>query len=77
MWLRCGVLQGSSTYSVQYGRRDCLPGVQGTVLYEGSDVRTVNGFVLPRDRGLEYASLKYRRRNSVIIIARFYGNLVS
>ena len=40
------------------------------VLYEGSDVRTVNGlFVLPRDRGLEYASLKYRRRNSVIIIA--------
>ena len=27
-----------------------LPGVQGTVLYEGSDVRTVNGFVLPRDR---------------------------
>ena len=36
-------------------------GVQGTVLYEGSDVRTVNGgFVLPRDRGLEYASLKYR-----------------
>ena len=22
-------------------------GVQGTVLYEGSDVRTVNGFVLP------------------------------
>ena len=43
--------------------------VQGTVLYEGSDVRTVNGFVLPRDRGLEYTSLKYRRRNSVIIIA--------
>ena len=42
----------------------------GTVLYEGSDVRTSrNGFVLPRDRGLEYASLKYRRRNSVIIIA--------
>ena len=40
-----------------------------TVLYEESDVRTVNGFVLPRDRGLEYASLKYRRRNSVIIIA--------
>ena len=32
-------------------------------------VRTVNGFVLPRDRGLEYASPKYRRRNSVIIIA--------
>ena len=33
--------------------------VQGTVLYEeGSNVRTVNGFVLPQDRGLEYASLK-------------------
>ena len=44
-------------------------GVQETVLYEGSDVRTVNGFVLPRDRGLECASPKYRRRNSVIIIA--------
>ena len=50
-----------------------LPGVQGTVLYEGSDVRTVNGFVLPRDRGLEYASLKYRRRNSMIIIASLQG----
>ena len=46
-----------------------LPGVQGTVLYEGSDVRTMNGFVLPRDRGLECASPKYRQRNSVIIIA--------
>ena len=54
---------------VMYVRRDRLPGVQVTVLYEGGDVRTVNGFVLPRDRGLEYASLKYRRRNSVIIIA--------
>jgi len=55
---------------VVYVRCDCLPGVQGTaVLYEGSDVRTVNGFVLPRDRGLECASPKYRRRNSVIIIA--------
>ena len=46
-----------------------LLGVQGAVLYEGSDVRTVNGFVLPRDRSLECASPKYRRRNSVIIIA--------
>ena len=53
-----------------YGATTLSGGVQGTVLwYEGSDVRTVNGFVLPRDRGLEYASLKYRRRNSVIIIA--------
>jgi hypothetical protein len=57
MDVRCGV------------RTARLPGVQGTVLYEGSDVRTVNGFVFPRDRGLEYASPKYRRRNSVIIIA--------
>ena len=32
-------------------------------------MRTVNGFVFPRDRGLECASPKYRRRNSVIIIA--------
>ena len=56
MDVRCGV------------RTARLPGVQGTVLYEGSDVRTVNGFVLPRDRGLEYASLKYRRRNSAVII---------
>ena len=29
----------------------------------GSDVRTVNGFVLPRDRGLEYASLKELPKN--------------
>ena len=53
--------------------------VQGTVLAAVATstrggvtwLRTVNGgFVLPRgDRGLEYASLKYRRRNSVIIIA--------
>ena len=57
MDVRCGV------------RTARLLGVQRTVLYEGSDVLTVNGFVLPRDRGLEYASLKYRRRNSVIIIA--------
>ena len=58
MDVRCGV------------RTARLPDVQGTVpLYEGSDVRTVNGFVLPRDRGLECASPKYRRRNSVIIIA--------
>ena len=57
---------------VAYVRRARLPGVQGTVLYEGSDVRTVNGFVLPRDRGLEYASPKYRRRNSVIIIASLW-----
>ena len=57
MDVRCGV------------RTARLPGVQGTVLYKGSDVRTVNGFVLPRDRGLECASPKYRRRNSVIIIA--------
>ena len=61
-------------WAVYHVRRARLPGgVQGTVLYEGSDVRTVNGFVLPRDRGLEYyasqPSLKYRRRNSVIIIA--------
>ena len=40
-------------------RTERLPGVQGIVLYEGSDVRTVNGFVLPRDRGLECASPKY------------------
>ena len=33
MDVRCGV------------RTARLPGVQGTVLYEGSDVRTVNGFV--------------------------------
>ena len=42
---RCGVRRSSTAR---------LPGVQGTVLYEGtgSDVRTVNGgFVLPRDRG--------------------------
>ena len=58
MDVRCGVRSHGAT------------GVQGTVLYEGSDVRTVNGFVLPRDRGsLECASPKYRRRNSVIIIA--------
>ena len=61
MDVRCGV------------RTARLPGVQGTVLYEGSDVRTVNGFVLPRDRGLECASPKYRRRNSVIIIASLQG----
>ena len=41
-----------------YARRPRLPGgVQGTVLYEGSDVRTVNGFVLPRNRGLEYCTM--------------------
>ena len=57
MDVRCGV------------RTARLLGVQGTVLYEGSDVRTVNGSVLPRDCGLECASPKYRRRNSVIIIA--------
>ena len=45
MDVRCGV------------RTARLPGVQGTVLYEGSDVRTVNGFVLPRDRGLECARI--------------------
>ena len=49
MDVRCGVLRTAQ-----------LGGVQGTVLYEGSDVRTVNGFVLPRDRGLECASPKYR-----------------
>ena len=38
MDVRCGV------------RTARLLGVQGTVLYEGSDVLTVNGFVLPRDR---------------------------
>ena len=34
--------------------------VKGTVLYECSDVRTVNGFFLHRDSGFEYASPKYR-----------------
>ena len=55
---------------VVYVRRDWCTRNCTVRVYEGSDVRTVNGFVLPRDRGLEYyASLKYRRRNSVIIIA--------
>ena len=63
----CGVASGYGC--AMWCTHGATTGVQGTVLYEGSDVRTVNGFVLPRDRGLEYASLKYRRRNSVIIIA--------
>ena len=57
MDVRCGVRTARLVYKELYCTRR-------------SDVRTVNGFVLrPRDRGLEYASLKYRRRNSVIIIA--------
>ena len=51
----CGVVGGVRTTAL---RRPRLPGgVQGTVLYEGSDVRTVNGFVLPRNRGLEYCTM--------------------
>ena len=59
MDVRCGVRTAQQLPGVQ--------AVQGTVLYEegargATWLRTVNGFVLvPRDRGLEYASLKYRR----------------
>ena len=67
--VNCGCCGVASGYGCAMWCTHGANGVQGTVLYEGSDVRTVNGFVLPRDRGLEYASLKYRRRNSVIIIA--------
>ena len=67
--VNCGCCGVASGYGCAGVRTAQLGGVQGTVLYEGSDVRTVNGFVLPRDRGLEYASPKYRRRNWVIIIA--------
>ena len=42
-------------------------GVQGTgVLYEGSDVRTVNGFVLPRSRswlfGIRIAKISPKKK---------------
>jgi len=67
--VNCGCCGVASGYGCAMWCTHGANGVQGTVLYEGSDVRTVNGFVLPRDRGLEYASPKYRRRNSVIIIA--------
>ena len=56
--VRCGVrtARRSTAWCSYYNLKG------GTVLYEeGSDVRTVNGFVLPRDpRGLECASPKYR-----------------
>ncbi len=67
--VNCGCCGVASGYGCAMWCTRGANGVQGTtVLYEGSDVRTVNGFVLPRDRSLEYASPKYRRRNSVIII---------
>ena len=66
--VNCGCCGMASGYGCAMWCTHGATGVLGTVLYEGSDVRTVNGFVLPRDRGLEYASLKYHRRNSVIIL---------
>jgi len=70
--VNCGCCGVASGYGCAMWCTHGATGVQGTVLCEGSDVRTVrNGFVLrspPRDRGLEYASPKYRRRNSSVII---------
>ena len=58
--LNCGCCGGvASGYGCAVWCTHGATVVQGTVLYEeGSNVRTVNGFVLPQDRGLEYASLK-------------------
>ena len=50
MDVRCGIRTARLVYKELYCTRR-------------SDVRTMNGFVLPQDRGLEYASLKELPKN--------------